>query len=76
MINTNSVELREWAARCEEMAASTTDAKERASLLRKCEALRALADSEDLLAGLPSVSGSNPANKPDRLAVKPAQAAE
>lgn len=76
MINTNSVELREWAARCEEMAASTTDAKERASLLRKCEALRALADSEDWLAGLPSVSGSNPASKPDQSAGERTQAAE
>ncbi|MES2601944.1 MAG: hypothetical protein V4602_14155 [Pseudomonadota bacterium] len=54
MINTNSAELREWAARCEDAAASTTDEEERASLLRKSEALRALADSEDWLAGLPS----------------------
>lgn len=54
MINNNSAELREWAARCEGLAASTSDETERASLLRKCEALRALADSEDWLAGAPS----------------------
>ncbi len=51
MINNNSTELREWAARCEDVAASAKDDNERASLLRKCAALRALADSEDWLAG-------------------------
>lgn len=62
MINNNSAELREWAARCEDMAASTSDEAERASLLRKCEALRALADSEDWLVGAPSASSMTPAS--------------
>lgn len=51
MLNNNSAELREWAARCVDMASATTDAAEREILLRKCEALRALADSEDWLNG-------------------------
>ena len=51
MMNNTSAELREWAARCEDAAASAQDDKQRSSLLRKCEALRALADSEDWLAG-------------------------
>jgi hypothetical protein len=73
MMNNNSAELREWAARCEDSAASTSDEKERASLLRKCEALRALADSEDWLAGLPSqASAKGRALTPDDRA----QAAE
>jgi hypothetical protein len=73
MINTGSAELREWAARCEDMAASANDQTERASLLRKCEALRALADSEDWLAGQPL---SAPANDVARSASTHAQAAE
>lgn len=64
MLNNNSVELREWAARCEDMAATASDEKERASLLLKCEALRALADSEDWLAGLPSGASATPAKEP------------
>ncbi|MFT6671262.1 MAG: phage portal protein BeeE [Afipia broomeae] len=52
MLNNNSAELREWAARCEKMAASATSENERADLLRKRDALYALADSEDWLAGL------------------------
>jgi hypothetical protein len=52
MMNNNSAELREWAARCEDMAAQATDDAERTSLLRKRDALRALAESEDWLAGL------------------------
>lgn len=52
MINHNSVELREWAARCDEAASATVDDNERVSLVRKRDALRALADSEDWLAGL------------------------
>jgi len=51
MLNNSSAELREWAARCEDSAVSARNEKERASLLRKAEALRALADSEDWLAG-------------------------
>lgn len=62
MINSSSAELREWAVRCEEMAFSTADETERARLLRKCEALRALADSEDWLAGL--TAGSPSAEEP------------
>ena len=54
MFNNSSAELREWAARCEDSAASAKNEKERASLLRKAEALRALADSEDWLAGQPT----------------------
>ena len=50
-MNNSSAELREWAARCEDKAASAANETERASLLRKCEALRALADSEDWLTG-------------------------
>jgi hypothetical protein len=50
MMNNSSAELREWAARCEDAAALTTDENQRASLFRKCAALRALADSEDWLA--------------------------
>jgi hypothetical protein len=52
MMNHNSAELREWAARCEDMAAQAADNSERTSLLRKRDALCALADSEDWLAGL------------------------
>jgi len=62
MMNNSSVELREWAARCEDAAASAKDDNERASLLRKCEALRALADSEDWLAGQPSDRTTSHAN--------------
>lgn len=51
MMNNNSAELREWAARCENMAATAATDDERASLLRKCEALRALAATEDWLIG-------------------------
>ena len=59
MMNSNSAEMREWAARCEELAAAARDEKERAGLLRKCDALRALANSEDWLAGvLPSAPAS------------------
>ncbi len=63
MINSSSAELREWAVRCEEMAFSTVEETERARLLRKSEALRALADSEDWLAGLSpgSPSAEDPA---------------
>ncbi len=50
-MNNTSAELREWAARCEDMAASAKTEAERASLTHKCEALRALADSEDWLSG-------------------------
>lgn len=57
MITQNSAELREWAVRCEDAAAFTTDENLRISLLRKCEALRALADSEDWLAGQSADSG-------------------
>jgi hypothetical protein len=58
VMNNTSAELREWAARCEDNAAATSDDKERASLLRKCEALRALADQEDWLAGQPAATGA------------------
>lgn len=62
MMNNNSAELREWAARCEDAAASVEDENERACLLRKCEALRALADSEDWLAGQPADHRARRAN--------------
>ncbi len=62
MMNNNSAELREWAARCEDAATSARDDNERASLLRKCEALRALADSEDWLAGQPADRGTTGTN--------------
>ena len=51
-MNNSSAELRDWAARCEELAAAAATDGERASLLQKSEALRALADSEDWLSGL------------------------
>ncbi|CAN5335733.1 hypothetical protein BH10PSE10_BH10PSE10_23990 [soil metagenome] len=76
MINNTSAELREWAARCEDAAASTQDNNERASLLRKCEALRALADSEDWLAGQPADAGSASANGRTFPAENMQQAAE
>jgi hypothetical protein len=47
----NPTKLREQAAYFANLAAKTKDDTERATLLRKCEALRALADSEDWLAG-------------------------
>ena len=75
MLNNNSSELREWAARCEDSAASTTNESERASLLRKCEGLRALADAEDWLAGLPETSAT-PAKGPAIASGDRAQAAE
>jgi hypothetical protein len=53
MMNNNSAELREWAARCEDKATKAATDDERASLLRKCQALRALADTEDWLTGNP-----------------------
>ncbi len=62
MMNNNSAELREWAARCEDAAATAKDDNERASLLRKCAALRALADSEDWLAGQPADRNTARAN--------------
>jgi hypothetical protein len=62
MVNNTSAELREWAARCEDGAAATSDENERASLLRKCEALRALADQEDWLAGQPVDACASRAN--------------
>lgn len=62
MINSSSAELREWANRCEDSAASTADENERASLLRKCEALRALADQEDWLAGQPAKTRDFPSD--------------
>lgn len=58
MMNSNSVELREWSARCEAAAASAKDENERISLLKKSEALRALADSEDWLTGQPAGHGT------------------
>lgn len=76
MINNSSAELREWAARCEDLAASTSDDAERASLLRKCEALRALADSEDWLAGSPSATSSTSAGNSVLMRGDRAQAAE
>ncbi len=76
MINNTSAELREWAARCEDAAASTRDDNERASLLRKCEALRALADSEDWLAGQSADIGSTPTNARAFAAADKQQAAE
>lgn len=53
MMNNTSAEFREWATRCEDRAAATSNENERAGLLRKREALLALADQEDWLAGLP-----------------------
>lgn len=76
MMNNNSAELREWAARCEDAAASTADENERANLLRKCEALRALADSEDWLAGQPADQGAGRANGSAFLARDQSEAAE
>jgi hypothetical protein len=76
MINNTSAELREWAARCEDAAASTQDHYERASLLRKCEALRALADSEDWLAGQPADTGPASTNRTLLPAAGRPQAAE
>ncbi|MCF2522242.1 hypothetical protein [Bradyrhizobium sp. G127] len=76
MINNTSAELREWAARCEDAAASAPDDHERASLLRKCDALRALADSEDWLAGQSVDTGSASANRPVFPDANRAQAAE
>jgi hypothetical protein len=73
MMNTNSADLREWAARCEDAAASANDEKERANMLRKCDALRALADSEDWLAGAPSGA---PAKEPALAPGDRTQAAE
>lgn len=75
MINNSSAELREWAARCEDGAASTSDDNERASLLRKCEALRALADQEDWLAGRSS-DHAQPANDATFAAADRRQTAE
>lgn len=51
MLNNNSAELREWASRCEQMAKNAATDDERDSLLQKCQALRALADTEDWLSG-------------------------
>jgi hypothetical protein len=51
MMNTSASELRDWAARCEAAASSAADDNERSALLRKRDALRALADTEDWLAG-------------------------
>lgn len=51
VLNNNSADLREWAARCKDAAASASSENERTNLIRKCEALRALADSEDWLTG-------------------------
>ncbi|CAN5390392.1 hypothetical protein BH10PSE11_BH10PSE11_38470 [soil metagenome] len=76
MLNNNSAELREWAARCEDSAASTTNESERASLLRKCEGLRALADAEDWLAGLPPETSATPAKGPTFASGDRAQAVE
>ncbi len=47
----NPTKLRERAAYIADQAAAAKDETEHATLLRKCEALRALADSEDWLAG-------------------------
>ncbi len=64
-MNGTSTELREWAARCENLAATAITERERASLLRKADGLRALADSEDWLAGQPSDGASaKPAELP------------
>lgn len=76
MMNNTSAELREWAARCEDNAATTADETERASLLRKCEALRALADQEDWLAGQPGGGCSSGAAKSGSAAANGRQAAE
>jgi len=76
MMNNNSAELREWAARCEDAAAAAKDDTERASLLRKCEALRALADSEDWLTGQPVDRGTAHANGSVFLPSDGPQAAE
>ncbi len=58
MMNSTSAELRDWASRCEAIAAVAGNENERAVLLRKREALLALADSEDWLAGQLSAAGS------------------
>lgn len=76
MMNNTSSELREWAARCEDNATATNDETARASLLRKCEALRALADQEDWLAGLPSGAGPQQATGNTLAAAELQQAAE
>jgi len=76
MFNNNSAEFRQWAARCEDMASTAADEAERASLLRKCEALRALADSEDWLAGMPSEAAENSARDGGFASRDQVQAAE
>ncbi len=50
-MNSTASELREWAARCEEQAATASTENERRSLLAKADGLRSLAESEDWLAG-------------------------
>lgn len=50
-MNTTAIELRERAALCEDLAASAKTEIEREILLRKCDALRELAASEDWLSG-------------------------
>lgn len=50
-MNIHSKSLREKAKNCDQMAQAERDPDMRAILLRKAEALRALADSEDWLAG-------------------------
>ena len=69
-MNNTSSELRERAARCEDMAASAASDAERASLLRKCEALRALADSEDWLSGQPKTTYTSTQSAPCRNTIR------
>jgi hypothetical protein len=50
-MNIHSAKLREKAAECESQAGDERDLELKTLLLRKAEALLALADSEDWLAG-------------------------
>lgn len=62
-----SRELREWAARCADMATSAESAEEQDHLQKKAAALRALADTEDWLEGRrPETSAMPPQNHVSR----------
>ena len=58
-MNFSAEELRDWAARCAAMAGAALE-EERIILLRKAEALLALAETEDWLSGRP-IRAENPA---------------
>jgi hypothetical protein len=76
MINSTSQELRDWARRCAEQAASAATEEERQQMLRKWEALSALADAQDWLDGrLPSPSTAGADGAPPHAGSGP-QAAE